>query len=517
MRTNYLQLLRGAFSGVSGRQLTKQYRISRDTVSILLREAKLQGLQTLEDLEGLTEADIVDRLPLSTGNMERRDQSYTFPDYDYVHEELGKAHVTLTMLWEEYVEECISEGKRYYRETQFRHYYHQFAKSQKSTIRLEHKPGFSLQVDWAGTKIAYYDEANGTLSKASLFVAVLPCSNLIYAEVFRDEKLPSWIKAHVNCFKYMGGVPKTITPDNLKTGVDKPNFYEPVINRSYQEMADFYGTVILPARAYRAQDKGAVENAVKISSQRILGKLRNEQFHSFFALQEAVETALEGINSAPLTGKNMSRWDAFLAEERSYLLMLPKESFELSEWKEAKVQPNCHVVYQGHFYSVPFEYLGKRVEIRATQTTLEVFYHHERIASHKRIWGKNQYSTVPDHMPPGKLFFADWNADRFIKWAKTIGVACAQVVRITLDRAVIEQQAYRSCFGILNLKDKYSAQRLEAACALLLQKQVTSPGYSHIKGILERGDDLKSARESAEETQPPQGFQRGSSYYKEGE
>ena len=245
------------------------------------------------------------------------------------------------------------------------------------------------QVDWAGSRIAYYDEDAGEASEGHLFVAVLPCSQLIYAEVFRDEKLPAWITGHSHCFRYLGGVPKTIIPDNLKTGISKANFYEPVINRSYQEMAEYYGTVDLPARVSKPKDKAAVENAVKIASHRILGKLRNQRFHTFFDLHEAVARALEEINSAPLSGKNMSRWDAFLTEEKDYLLTLPTEDFELSEWAVAKVQPNCHVVYQNHFYSVPFEHLGETVEIRATQNTVEIFYHHQRLLPTKENGEKN--------------------------------------------------------------------------------------------------------------------------------
>ena len=254
MSSNYVEVLRTALSGVSGRQTSKQHRVSRDTVSILLRYARSQGWKNVKDLEYVTEEDLQSLFPGSFEKQGRRDSSYTFPDYEYVHQELGKAHVTLTMLWEEYVETCILENKRYYRETQFRRYYHQFAKSKKCTIRLEHKPGLAVQVDWAGTRICYYDEEIGEFQEASLFVAVLPCSNLIYAEVFRDEKLSSWISGHVNCFRYFGGVPKTVVPDNLKTGITKANFYEPTIQQSYQEMADFYGTVILPARIRKPKD-----------------------------------------------------------------------------------------------------------------------------------------------------------------------------------------------------------------------------------------------------------------------
>lgn len=512
MSSNYLQALRATLSGVSQRKTAKLYRVSRDTVSILVRYANQQGWTKPEDLDHLTEEILAEVLSAGTVLGSKRDQSFVLPDYEYVHQELAKKHVTLTLLWEEYVDKCLQEGTRYYKETQFRRYYHEFAKTKKCTIRLEHKPGLSLQVDWAGTKIAYYDEDLDRFSEGHLFVAVLPCSQLIYAEVFRDEKLPAWLTGHIHCFRYLGGVPKTITPDNLKTGIDKANFYEPAINKSYQEMADYYGTVILPARVRKPKDKAAVENSVKIVSQRILGKLRNKRFHTFFELKDAVAGALETINSSPLTGKNMSRWDAFLTEEKDYLLTLPTEDFELSEWAVAKVQPNSHIAYQNHFYSVPFEHLGETVDIRATQNTVEIFYHHQRIASHKREWGQKRYSTVNDHMPPGKMFFANWDAERFVNWAKQIGPACKKVVQNTLDRAVVEQHAYRSCFGILSLRDKYSAKRLEAACALFVTSDV-APSYSHLKRTLERGEDLK--QEEKQEQKPNQkGFQRGAEYYK---
>ena len=231
------------------------------------------------------------------------------------------------------------------------------------------------------------------------------------------------------------------------------------------------------------KDKRAVENSVKIASQRILGKLRNKQFHSLFELKVSVAECLEAINTAPLTGKSMSRWDAFLEEEKDYLLTLPKVPFELSEWRKAKVQPNCHIAFQGHFYSVPFEHLGEEVEIRATTGTVEIFYHHQRVASHVRLHGDRQrYQTVDDHMPPNKLFFANWDAARFINWGKQIGPSCAQVITQILDRAVIEQHAYRGCFGVLSLRDKYGAKRLEQACALLLSRSLV-PGYSQVKRV----------------------------------
>ncbi len=512
MESNYLQALRAVLNGVSQRKAAKLYHLSRNTLSVLVRYAHHQGWRKTEDLDGIREEEFAAFLSRDAILGGKRDQSYTLPDYEYIHQELAKENVTLTLLWEEYVDQCLQEGSQYYKETQFRHYYHQFAKTKKCTIRLDHKPGLSMQVDWAGSRIAYYDEDLGQVSEAHLFVSVLPCSQLIFAEVFRDEKLSSWIGGHIRSFRYFEGVPKCIIPDNLRTGIAKANFYEPTINRTYQEMAEYYGTVIIPARVRKPQDKGAVENSVKITSQRILGKLRNQHFHTFFELRDAVTNALEKINTAPLTGKKLSRWDAFLQEEKDYLLTLPAEDYELSEWVVAKVQPNCHIAYQNHFYSVPFEHLGEMVDVRATQNTVEIFYHHQRITSHKRVWGHHQYSTVKDHMPPGKLFFVDWDADRFIHWAKLIGPACQKLIQSVLAKAVVEQQAYRSCFGILSLKDKYSAKRLEAACSLFTQKGIV-PSYSHVKRVLERGDDLEK-EENREENRQAKGFRRGAEYYR---
>ena len=434
------------------------------------------------------------------------------PDFDYVHAELAKPHVTLKLLWEEYVEKCRQGNERFYMETQFRRYYHLHAKVHKATIRLEHKPALSLEVDWAGTKIAFFDAEDGKMSQASLFVAVLPCSQIIYAEPFRDEKLPSWIAGHLHAFQYLGGVPKTLIPDNLKSGVKRANFYEPDLNKTYQEMAAYYGTVILPARVRKPKDKASVENAVLISSRKIIAKLRNVQILSLPDLQQHVRTALEQVNSAPLTGKSESRWTSFLAEEKDFLLSLPESPYELAQWGKAKVQPNCHIAYQRRFYSVPFEYLGEEVDVRATQQTVEIWYHHQRIASHKRLWGKAAYVTMEEHMPPGKLFFVDWDRDRFLRWGDTIGIATRQVVEAILNRAVVEQQAYRSCFGILSLREKFGPQRLERACSIMVSRR-SSPSYQQLKNILEKNMDIPETPEETEKKPSRRGFQRGAEYF----
>lgn len=510
--TDNLTIVRAVYSGLSQRQAAVTHRVSRNTIALLLRHAKDQGWLTLEDLSHLDNATFSKALAKPTSPS--RDVTFRMPDYEYVHAELAKPHVTLKLLWEEYVEKCHNSGDRFYMETQFRRHYHKFARVHKATIRLEHKPALSLEVDWAGTKVAFYDEEIGEMSEASLFVAVLPCSQLVYAEPFRDEKLPSWIAGHVQAFQYMGGTPKTIVPDNLKAGVRRPDFYEPDLNKTYQEMAAYYGTVILPARVRKPKDKSSVENSVLIASRRILAKLRNVQILSFSDLQEQISAALEQVNEMPLAGKDESRWSSYLAEEKDYMLSLPTTPYELSQWGKAKVQPNCHIAFQRKFYSVPFEYLGEEVDVRATRSVIEIFYQHQRIASHKRLLGKNNYATIREHMPPDKLFFTDWNRDRFLSWAEKIGHAMRQVIEAILDRAVVEQQAYRSCFGILNLREKYGDQRLERASNVVLSR-TSSPTYQQLKSILEKKMDVphQPQPDPGENKPSPRGFQRGANYF----
>lgn len=211
--SNNLRIVHAHFEGLSGRRIAKQFRVSRNKVALLVAHANSRGWYTVEDLAGLDEATFSSGLPET--QRDKRKTAYRLPDYEQVHEELARPHVTLKLLWEEYVRACQEDGVPYYMETTFRHRYHKFAGIHKLTLRLEHKPGYAMQVDWAGTKIAYGDLSAGKLQKASLFVAVLPCSKIIYTEPFQDEKQASWIAGHVNAFQYLGGVTKAIVPDNL--------------------------------------------------------------------------------------------------------------------------------------------------------------------------------------------------------------------------------------------------------------------------------------------------------------
>lgn len=187
---------------------------------------------------------------------------YEIPDFAYIHRELARPGVNLTLLWAEYCARCEAEGKMPYKYTQFCEKYRQWARVTKATMRIQHKPGDAVEVDWTGNTLDIHDPVTGEVSKAYLFVAVLPCSGFAYVELCEDMKLESWLLCHVHAYSYFGGVARLLIPDNLKTGVKSNTRYETVLNRSYQELAEHYGTAIVPTRVRHPQDKPHAEGTV---------------------------------------------------------------------------------------------------------------------------------------------------------------------------------------------------------------------------------------------------------------
>lgn len=369
-----------------------------------------------------------------------------------------------------------------------------------------------MEVDWAGQTACLTDADTGESIEAHVFVSVLPYSGYAYAEAFPSMEQGSWITAHVNAYGFFGGVTRILVPDNLKTGVIKHTKTEVVLNRSYQEMAEHYGTAIIPARVYTPKDKATVEGTVGIVSTFILAAIRNQKFFTLRELNETIRERLHALNHKPFQKKNGSRASLF-AEERALLLPLPKSAFEMSAWKSAKVSFNYHIEVEGRFYSVPFEYIKRQVDVRTTRNTVEVFYEGTRICSHVRLYDtREKYSTQEAHMPPNHQQYIQWNGERFRKWAAKIGTNTATVVESILTGYKVEQQGYRVCMALLKLSDQYSPERLEAACAKGLF-YTPRPSYKSIQTILKSGQD-KPAEESEQPFNPSEyGFTRGSGYY----
>lgn len=326
----------------------------------------------------------------------------------------------------------------------------------------------------------------------------------------------AWTTAHINAYKYFGGVARIIQCDNLKTGVQKHEKDEVILNKAYQELTEHYGTAILPARVRSPKDKAAVEGTVGIISTFILAALRNRQFLSLQELNEAVWERLEAFNQKPFQKREGSRASCF-ADEKPFLRSLPSHPFELVTWKVATVGPNYHICVERMNYSVPFEYIKQKVDIRLTRATVEVFFGGNRICSHPMLYGRfNQYSTVQEHMPPDHQKYVQWNGERFIRWAGKVGGNTGIVVRAILSSYKVEQQGYKSCMGLLKLADKYSPERLESACKRALE-YMPRPSLKNIQAILASGQD-KAAQEQ-EEAAPSSsryGFTHGAEYYGRG-
>jgi transposase len=308
-----------------------------------------------------------------------------------------------------------------------------------------------------------------------------------------------------------------LVPDNLKTGVDKVAKDEPAINRAYAEMAEHYGTAVIPARVKAPKDKASVEGAVGVVSTWILAALRNQEFLSLYELNQAILEKLDGFNSKPFQKKDGSRAMSF-AEEKPFLIPLPATAFELAAWKTAVVQYNYHISTDGQYYSVPFEYIKQRVDVRVTKNTVEVFFEGNRVCSHVRLYGRgNQYSTSEAHMPPAHQQYAKWDAGRFRQWAEKIGENTAVVIECLLNSRKVPEQSYKACMALLKLSDKYSVARLESACAIALS-YTPRPSFKGVEAVLKSGQDKISCDNRKN---PPAaaeyGLTRGAGYYARGD
>jgi transposase len=408
--TNYREILRLSSLGIYKLDIAKSCGCSRNTVADIVKRAGEQGLDW-PAARVLNNEQIAQRLfPRS-----QESAAYKMPDYEYVHREMGKTGVTLSLLWAEYCEQCRASGDIPYKTTQFNKYYAEYVQKTKATMHINRKPGEIMEVDWAGQTAVLKGEVAGKTVKAYLFVAVLPYSGYTYAEASLSMNEEAWINAHVNAYAFFGGVTRILVPDNLKTGVTKHTRGEIIVNKAYQELAEHYGTAVIPTRVRSPKDKATVEGNVGIASTWVIAALRNGQFFTLIELNAAIHEKLKELNDKPFQKKEGSRSIVF-EEERRFLLPLPCHPFELAAWKVATVQFNYHVSVEGQNYSVPYEYIKQKVNVRLTSRLVEVFYGETRIASHIGSPWRTSGSTAEEdnasletHMPQKHREYLEWN------------------------------------------------------------------------------------------------------------
>ena len=423
------------------------------TVTLYLQRAAQRGLGWPLPAE-LDDAALEARLfPRAAPHRDREP-----PNCAHIHRELKRPGVTLPLLWEEYLA-TAPDGYRY---TQFCARYHQWARRLRPSMRQVHRAGEKTFIDFSGKKPALVDRATGEIRPVELFVAVLGASRYTYAEATATQRLPDWVAAHTRMVEYFGGATALWVPDQLKSAVVRSSRYEPGVNRTYADLATHYGAVVLPARPGKPQDKAAVENAVLVAQRWILARLRDQLFFDLVALNRAIRDLLDALNDRPLQQLGVSRRALYEQLDRPALQPLPTTRYVLAEWKRCRVNIDYHVEVARHLYSVPYQLVHERVDVRYTATTLEIYCKGRRITSHPRR-SDGRPSTKAEHMPAAHRAHAEWTPSRLIRWAEQTGPATGHFVAELLRRRPHPEQGYRACLGIMRLGRRYGATRLDAA------------------------------------------------------
>ena len=431
------------------------------------------------------------------------------PDWKYIHQELRKKSVTRQLVWLEYK----GENPDGYQYTQFCNRYNQWKKTVDLPFRNTHQAGEKVFVDYTGQTIAVYDPREGGVRYAQIFVGVLGASNYTFAEATWTQSLPDWISSHNRMFAYFGGVPEITVPDNLKSGVTKACRYDPLINSSYFAMAAYYETAIIPARKRKPKDKAKAETGVLIVERWILAVLRNRKFFSLDELNKAIAELLEKLNKRPFQKLDGSRVSVFEQLDKPVLKKLPEHPYELCEFRYGVVNINYHVEVDRHYYSVPYEYVRKKIEARYTSTTVEILCKGNRIASHKRSFVPHKYTTLTEHMPLNHQAHVKWTPQRMVNWVGQAGPSTAKLANHILKLKKHPQQAFSSILGMIRLGEKYGNDRLEQASFRALR--LDSPNYHSLKNILSSGLDKSPIKQPSTDSEPIDHTNiRGPDYYR---
>ena len=476
--------------GASDREIARSLSVARSTVALTLERVAAAGLRW--PLPTPLTDRVLEAMLYAGHGRQQGARRKAEADWAYVHHELRRPGVTLMLLWEEY-RQREPDGNRYSRWCEL---YSAWESRLSPTMRQAHPAGERMFVDYAGQTVDLIDGSTGEIRPAQIFVAVMGASNYTYAEATLTQTLPDWIGAHIRALAFMGGVPAQLVPDNPRVGVDRANWYEPGLNRTYLDLATHYRTAILPTRVRKPRDKAKVEVAVLVVERWILARLRNRRFFSLAELNRAIAELVADLNARPMRRLGVSRRDLFLELDRPALKELPAEPYQYAEWRVRRVGLDYHVDIDGHYYSVPHRLIREQLDARITERTIELFCKGERVAVHMRGIGRGRHTTIPEHMPSAHRRYAEWTIERIGIDAAAIGPSTAKLTALILESRPHPEQGYRACIGILRLVRHYGAERLEAACNHGLE--IGARSYSSIQSILKHGLDHRPPRPAAQ-------------------
>ncbi len=488
-------------------RIARALGMSKGVVAKYVTAAKVAGLDWPQ-LRGMDEAELDARLNLRHGR--GAGAGHAPVQLAYVHQELKKKGVTLALLWEEYRQ---GQGEAAYQYSRFCDLYREFARTLKRSMRQTHRAGEKLFADYAGDTVPVTDATSGEIRRAHIFAAVLGASNYTYACATAAETQADWLAAIGGALNFIDGVPEMIVPDNPRALIGHPNRYDPKPQRTVAEFAAHYGTVILPARPRKPQDKAKVEVGVQIVQRWILARLRHRRFFSLAELNGAVAELLKDLNHRPFQKLPGCRRQAFESLDRPVLKPLPATPFPYAQWRRSRANIDYHIEVDGHYYSVPHALVRQEIELRLTTGSVECFFKGKRVAAHPRNPRRGTHSTIPEHIPASHRAHAEWSPGRMLNWAQTIGPSTCHLVRHQLESRPHPEQGYRACLGVMRLARQYGPARLEAACARAVA--LGAPRYRSLASILKLGLERHPLPNSAqaELTLPVHDNVRGPAYY----
>jgi transposase len=504
--TKVKQILQWHSEGVSKKKMSLRAGVTRNTVKSYIRQFMAMN-RPVEELLAMPDKDLEELFaakPVYEPDERLKALTELFPDF----EKKIKKGITRTRLWDEY-KASHSDG---YGLTQFKILYRRWAQTVNATMHIEHIAGDKMYVDFAGDKLSIVDPLTDEVVKVEVFVAILGSSQLTYVEATMNQQKENFIKACENALHYFGGVPQAIVPDNLKAAVVKSNRYEPTLNETFRDFVEHYGMTALPAGPYKPRHKALVEGAVKISYTTIYPVVRQKTYTTLEELNQAILLALEGHNNRLFQGRTYSRRQLFEEIERKALQPLPLYRYGIKSKRVATVMKNNHICLgeDKHYYSVPYRFIGKRVNVLYNIDHVDVYYRNERIASHKRNPHPFLYTTDPNHLASKHNFMTDWTPEKFIDRAGAIGEGTKSYIIEILGKRQHPEQAYRTCQGILSLVARVGQERLNAACCRALFFGDYS--YKTIVTILQKRLESE-ALDLEQPNMPKHGNIRGGIYY----
>lgn len=477
------QILRFTQQGKSIKFIARSLSVSRNTVRKYLSLQPASG-HSIDELLQLEDNQL--QQALIPAGQPTADQRYQvlLERYDYFCAELRRRGVTRWLLWSEY-RQSHPGGYCY---SQFCKHLQDLSDARNLTMaNLPHPPGEQTYIDFAGKYAHYVDPATGQVRQAAILVLTLGHSQYSYVEAICSQKGEDLVYGIRRGLSAFGGVTNVLIPDNMKTAVIKTDRYEPAVNRLFEDLANHYNTAVMPARPRRPKDKPLVESAVRDVYRHVFAPLRNRTFYSLEELNQAIAGQLRIWHDRPFQGTQESRRRRFEQLEQPALQALPEEPFLIKKYLTLTIRNNCHIQIREdrHYYSAPYGYARKKVQVIYTPDRVQIFCKGTLIAAHQRDRTPYGYTTVKEHLPENQRYWMDRGPGWYRKRANHISPEVGRLIDCILASKKYPEQTYRSCDGILGLHRKVGSKQLTEAARMALELDCCT--YSFVNRLIQNG------------------------------